>query len=227
MRADMFPPRLRARVRDERGQTLVELLVVMVVLVIVIAPLADSFVTSLKQEVDQTRRESAFANARVALQRMRLDIHCAHATTLPIQQNSYGGFTLTLPENPGQCPGVVASGSGAAGVEWCTIPYPGSTTRYQLFRYNTTALSACNGGTGSTFQTDYIAMPPSGWPTNSNTTPTPSSWDGNLWPTADTCAAGSLPTVAIDLNIAIDPVNYPNEHYELTDRIAALNSDPC
>ena len=41
------------------------------------------------------------------------------------------------------------------------------------------------------------------------------------------CAAGSLPTVAIDLNIAIDPVNYPNEHYELTDRIAALNSDPC
>ena len=54
-----------------------------------------------------------------------------------------------------------------------------------------------------------------------------SAWTGNIWPTIDTCTAGSLPTVSVDINVALDPVNYPNERYELTDRIASMNADPC
>jgi type II secretory pathway pseudopilin PulG len=219
--------RARRRLRDERAQTLVELLGVMAILLIVLVPITASFVTSLSNQASQTRREDAQANARTALERLRLDIHCAHATSLPVQQNAYGGFTLTLPENPGQCPGVVPASSGSSGVEWCTIPYPGSTIRYQLFRLNATSLAACDGTSTATYETDYITAPPAGWPTNAATSPTPTSWAGNIWPTADTCTAGSLPTIAIDLNIAIDPVNHANERYELTDRIAALNSDPC
>ena len=123
---------------DERGYTLVELLTVMVILGIVLAPIVTSLRLGMRQEVDQTRREDAYSNVRLALQRMRLDIHCSHshAAQLPVQQNSYGGFTLTLTENPGQCPGVVPASSNVTAVEWCTIPVRGSTTRYQLFRYN-------------------------------------------------------------------------------------------
>jgi type II secretory pathway pseudopilin PulG len=217
----------RRRAGDEHAQSLVEALVAMAILGIILAPMAAAFTSSLRHEAIQSRREQAQAGARTALQRMRLDIHCAHATTLPVQQNSYGGYTLTLPENPGQCPGVVPSTSGVSGVEWCTIPYSGSTTRFRLYRLNATTLASCNATATATFQSDYIAPPPAGWPTNASTTPTPTDWAGNIWPTADTCTAGSLPTIAIDLNISVDPVDHPADGYELRDRIASLNSDPC
>jgi hypothetical protein len=38
--------------------------------------------------------------------------------------------------------------------------------------------------------------------------------------------AARLPTIAVDLNIAADPP-HPTDHDELSDRIAALDSDPC
>jgi prepilin-type N-terminal cleavage/methylation domain-containing protein len=212
--------------RADGGQTLVEMLVVISILAIVLTPLITTFVTSMTQQSLQTRRENSQSNARSALARMRLDIHCAHATTLPVQQNPYGGFTLTLPENPGQCPAVVAASSGVSGIEWCTIPYPGSTTRFRLYRLNATTLAGCNADLGATFVTDSIAVPSGGWPANTATLPTPGDWAGNIWPTADTCSAGSLPTIAVDLNITADPL-HPNDDYELSDRIAALNSDPC
>ncbi len=223
---DLFQ-RACARLRRDDGQSLVELLAVMAILSVVLTPLTTSFVSSLRQQASQSRREEAQSSARGALSRMRLDIHCAHATSLPVEQNPYGGYTLTLPENPGQCPGVVPSTSGVSGVEWCTIPYPGSTTRFRLYRLNATSIAACSASTAATFLTDYIAEPTAGWPTNAATVPTPTDWSGNIWPTADTCSAGSLPTIAIDVSIAIDPIDHPNESYELSDRIAALNSDPC
>jgi hypothetical protein len=36
-----------------------------------------------------------------------------------------------------------------------------------------------------------------------------------------------LPTIGVDLNVALDPTGHPTERYEMTDRIAALNADPC
>jgi hypothetical protein len=36
----------------------------------------------------------------------------------------------------------------------------------------------------------------------------------------------TLPTIAVDINTALDPVDLPQEHYELTDRIAVLIADP-
>jgi len=215
------------RLRRNGGYTVIEVVVVMAIVGIVLTPIASSFASASRAQVSQVRRADANSQARLALQRMRVDIHCAHATTLPVQQNSYGGFTLTLPETPGQCPGVVPASSGVSGIEWCTIPYPGSTTRFQLYRYNATALAECSGGEGSTFSADYIAETPSGWPSNSATNPPPDSWAGNIWPSSDTCTAGNLPTIGIDINVAVDPDNAPNDRYEMVDRIAALNSDPC
>jgi type II secretory pathway pseudopilin PulG len=228
-----------SRLRDERGFMLMEMIVVMAVLGTVLTPVVLSYASGVRAEVDQTRRELAYQNARLALQRIRTDIHCASSGA--VEQNQYGGFTLNLavsPQgNPGWCPAVVPAGDETTGVQWCTIPYPSSTTRWKLFRFLGTNPTDCDGGANSTFLVDYLASTPGIWPqnasaTNANSTvddPTPAvtSWAGNLWPTPATCTSGRLPTVAINFNVAVDPDNYPHEHYQLIDEITLRNSTRC
>ena len=96
--------KLRDRLGRDDGYTLVELITVMAILGIVLAPLSSSFASGMVHQASQTRREQAYANARVALQRLRLDVHCASAVT-SVEQNAYGGFTLTLTESNDQSPG--------------------------------------------------------------------------------------------------------------------------
>ncbi len=216
--------------KRQEGQSLVELIVAMAILGIVLAPLVSSFTTGMRQEVDQLRREQAYANARLALQRMRLDIHCSGGIT-SVDQNAAGGFTLTLTENPmgqeGWCPGVIPSTDSSNGVQWCTVPDGGSPTRFTLYRFLGVDASECDSGNSSIFQVAFIAMPPAGWPTNANTTTPPTDWAGNLWPDPAHCQAGSLPTVALDINVAVDPVAFPKERYELRDEIALRNANRC
>jgi hypothetical protein len=114
--------------------------------------------------------------------------------------------------------------TGVSGIERCTIPYPGSTTRFRLYRLNATSLESCSSNAAATFMTDYIAPPSGGWPSNAATTPAPTDWAGNIWPTADTCTAGSLPTIAVDLNVSYDPVGHPKRH--TTSRIGSRRSTP-
>ena len=227
---------LRKRLGAESGHSLIELVTVMAILAIVLGPLSASFASGMVQEASQTRRAAAYASARVALQRMRLDIHCANAVT-SVAQNAYGGFTLTLTESNDQspggwCPGVIPAGSGSSGVQWCTIPFPGSTTRFDLFRFLGTNPTDCDGGSYSTFQTSYLAPQPGTWPTNSAAVDStgsgpPTVWAGNLWPTAAACQSGHLPTLAVDFNVNVDPVNHPTEHYEMTDSITLRNAPRC
>ena len=228
---------MASRLRRQEGYSLVELIVVLAILGIVLGVLVASFTTGLNQQVDQMRREQAYANARLALQRMRVDVHCASGVTA-VNQNAYGGFTLTLSvqndTTAGWCPGVIPAGSPSTGVQWCTLPYPGSTTRWRLYRFLGENPTDCDGGAGSTFQVDYLAATPGIWPTNANVdTSDPLVWDatkgwkGNLWPTPAPCLPGQLETLAIDFNVAVDPVNYPNEHYELQDAIALRNAIRC
>lgn len=213
-----------SRLRDARGYTLVELLVVMLILGTVVGGLSTAFVAGINSEANISRRAQQEANARIALDRMRKDIHCASSRVdrLPPQENPSGGFTLTLTESPTLCPSVLNDPT-QSGVQWCTIPYAGSTTRYQLFRETS---GNCDG-VGTTMTVDYLAAPTSGWPTNDNTSPTPTDWNGNIWPTQQTCATGSQPTVAIDLNVNIDPDNHPDQGYELKDAIALRNAPAC
>jgi type II secretory pathway pseudopilin PulG len=209
----------------------------MAILGIVLAPLSSSFASGMVAQESQSRREQAAANARVALQRLRLDIHCASAIT-SVEQNTHGGFTLTLTESNdqspglrGYCPGVIPAGSSSSGVQWCTVPYAGSTTRFDLYRFLGTTTD-CNGGGGSTFETSYLAAQPGAWPINtaavgSSGSGTPTSWVGNLWPTSATCQSGYLPTLLVDFNVNVDPVNHPNEHYEMQDSITLRNAPRC
>ena len=214
---------VRSRVREEAGYTLFELLTVLVIMGVVLTGLTTSFAAGLNAEAGTIRRAQAQQNARLALDRMRVDIHCASGAPAP-QENPYGGFTLTLTESPNICPAVTTSSSG---VQWCTIPYTGSTTHWQLFRYLGTQLSDCGGGGVSTLLVDYVTPPASGWPSNSGTSPTPSDWDGNLWPTAASCPAGSLPVVALSMTINVDPDTHAERAYNLSDSIALRNAPRC
>ena len=214
---------VRARAHDESGYTLFELLTVLVVMGLVLAGVTTSFAAGLNAESGTIRRAQAQQNARLALDRMRIDIHCASGAPAP-QENPYGGFTLTLTESPNICPAVTTSSSG---VQWCTIPYSGSTTHWQLFRFLGTQLSDCGGGGVSTLLVDYITRPAGGWPSNSGTSPTPSDWDGDLWPTVPSCPTGSLPVVSVSMTVNVDPDTHPERAYNLTDTIALRNSLRC
>jgi prepilin-type N-terminal cleavage/methylation domain-containing protein len=192
--------------RDERGMTLVEMLIVMAVLGLVLAPLSAAFASAFGAELDQGNRFQAQESARLALNRMRKDMHCAHAVG-GIVANAQGGLTLVLTQTNAsgvaECPGLVQP--NAASVQWCTVPVAGATSRYRLFRENDTNQS-CDG-TVSTFETDYLTR-------------------ADLW-TQPTCTTGNYPTVAVTLPVNVDPVNHAQSTYELDDQIALRNADPC
>ena len=71
----------RGRLSDESGFTLTEMLVVLVILGIVLAALTQLFVSATRTEVDQDKRFQAQQEARLALDSLRREIHCASAVT--------------------------------------------------------------------------------------------------------------------------------------------------
>jgi prepilin-type N-terminal cleavage/methylation domain-containing protein len=197
------PRRLSSSAED--GFTLVEMLVVMAVLLAILAPLTASYVSASVAQVDQTRRFDAQENARMALDRMRKDIHCAHGVTDPYANDS-GGYTIVMTETNttgvSECPNLVQT--NASGVQWCTIPVGGATNRYQLYRENDPD-EQCDGA-DATFMTDYLTR-------------------ADLW-ASPTCVTGQYPTVEVTMPVDVDPTRRPGA-YQLTDEIALRNGDIC
>jgi prepilin-type N-terminal cleavage/methylation domain-containing protein len=187
----------------EDGFTLIEMLVVMVVLLAVLAPLTGSYVSAQIAQVDQTNRLDAQENARQALDRMRKDIHCAHAAADPYT-NTSGGQTIELTETnvtgTAECPGLVETNASA--VRWCTVYV--ADNRYKLYRENDPA-TTCDGN-ASTFMTDYLTS-------------------AALW-ASPTCVTGQYPTVEVTMPVDVDPSKNPGA-YLLSDEIALRNGDIC
>jgi prepilin-type N-terminal cleavage/methylation domain-containing protein len=88
--------------RCQAGYTLVELVTVMAILGLVLAGLATMFQTGIRAEVRASRDFQAQQNARLALDRMRRELHCANAISAP-NGTAVGTVTVTLPD---PCPGV-------------------------------------------------------------------------------------------------------------------------
>ena len=184
---------------------MIEVLTVMVVLVIILAPLTGSFVHALAAQVDQTRRLDAQEAARQALDRMRKDIHCAHGVTDPYVNDS-GGNTIVMTETnvtgTAECPGLVQTNASA--VQWCTVQVGAATDRFRLYRENDPD-NLCDGA-GSTFMTDYLTS-------------------AALW-ASPTCVLGQYPTVEVTMPVDVDPSKAPGS-YQLSDEIALRNGDIC
>jgi len=92
--------RLRRLLASERGYTLIELLQVTVILGVVLGAIMALFVNATNAEVDMNHRFQAQQGARVAVDRMRREIHCSSAIT---PTGPAASITITLPS---QCPGA-------------------------------------------------------------------------------------------------------------------------
>jgi prepilin-type N-terminal cleavage/methylation domain-containing protein len=126
---------VRERLRGEAGYSIVEMLTVMVIMGIVLGGVTDVFVAGSKAQADQDRRFQAQLASRLALDKIRRDIHCASDVT-PYATSS---ATLKLP-------------SGCGGdVTWCTVAVAGYTNRYALYRQLGTTC-----GTGGVKYADYL-----------------------------------------------------------------------
>ncbi len=90
--------KLRRRLAGQGGYSLVELLMVTVILGTILGAVTTVFVQGLNAQVDVNRRFEAQQSARVAVDKMRRELHCASSVT-PAGVSSSISVTL-----PAQCP---------------------------------------------------------------------------------------------------------------------------
>lgn len=112
-------------VREERGFTLVELIVAMSILIVVLTGVTALFASGTRSQADLQKRVEAQQNLRVGLDKLRREVHGACLASA----SSATSVTITL-------------GSGCAtSVTWCTQAVG---SHYGLYRV---AGSTCSGGT--------------------------------------------------------------------------------
>jgi len=116
----------------EQGYSLIELLVTMVILVIVLGSLTTVFVSGSSAEAGLNRRFQAQQNARMGLDRIRTDIHCATAAQAQTI-NTYPGVKLAVANCYAATPTV----------SWCAVLVTASPARYALYRSTTTGATTC------------------------------------------------------------------------------------
>jgi prepilin-type N-terminal cleavage/methylation domain-containing protein len=134
--ASLSLKRIRTLLARQQGYSLVELLAVMAILGIVMASLTTVFVRASNAEVDMNRRFQAQENARLAMDKLRREIHCASAVS---PSGASSSITLTI---PAQCPTT----GGFTSVRWCVLAPPGAQTgRYALYRSTAATCTTANG----------------------------------------------------------------------------------
>jgi prepilin-type N-terminal cleavage/methylation domain-containing protein len=114
--------RLRVRLGSQSGYSLIELLIALAILGTVTGAVTVLFLQASSAQVDMNRRYRAQQDARVAVDKMRREIHCANGIT---PAGTSAAITVTL---PGHCP--------TAGGTVTTVTYDvvGSGQRFQLRR---------------------------------------------------------------------------------------------
>ena len=131
-------PKLLARARSERGYTMIELLMVMIIMTTVVTALVALFVSGSKASIELNDRFESQQAARVAADKIRREGHCASGVTF----TSAASITVVL---PGHCPTAV--GGVPTSVVYSTELV--STGRYRLKRGS--AIVADNLTSGNVF----------------------------------------------------------------------------
>ncbi len=108
--------------RSQSGYSLIELMTVMAILGLVLAGLTAMFQAGVRAEVRSNREFQAQQNARLAMDRLRRELHCANAISAP-NGTAVNSVTVTL---PAACPGTAVT------VTYATVAV--STGRWQLTR---------------------------------------------------------------------------------------------
>jgi prepilin-type N-terminal cleavage/methylation domain-containing protein len=127
--------RILRRLGRQEGYTLIELLLVCAILGTVLASLSVLFISASGSQIDTNRRFRAQQDARVAVDKMRREIHCADQIA---PAGVSDAITVRL---PAQCPSADKDGLGdgvVTDVTYDVVPVSGQ--RYQL-RRNTIILA--------------------------------------------------------------------------------------
>ena len=122
--------RVAALLRSERGYSLMELITSMAILGTVMASLSALLVSATNSEIDMNRRFQAQTQARLGLDRLRREVHCAMSVT---PAGPASTITLTIPST---CP----TAEGQTALTWCTVA--NGANRWDLWRYHG---SSCSG----------------------------------------------------------------------------------
>lgn len=121
--------RLVERLRGQDGYTMVELLAVLAIFLIVVTSLTTLFVSGSRAELDANRRFEAQQNARLALDRLRRELHCSSGVT-----NTDGSALTATPvaairvSLPSHCP----TAGGGPTVDYALVAQ--GSSRWQLQR---------------------------------------------------------------------------------------------
>ena len=164
--------RLRRAAEAQDGFTLPELLVVLAIIAIVLIGMTQLFISGVSSQVDQTRRVNAQQDARIALDKLRRELHCGSALTY----TSASSVTVTLPSYCPSVPKTTLSAAvtlpsatiavaatakfnsgantisfGSSGTVTCTgIPTP-------------TSFTGCSGGAAGTYPSGTTVTSPVTW----------------------------------------------------------------
>ncbi|HEX4680740.1 MAG TPA: type II secretion system protein [Gaiellaceae bacterium] len=116
----------------EDGYSLIEMITVMAILGVVVGAIVTLFAAGINADASANRRFQSQQDARVALDRMRREVHGACTVSAPNSYNtSLSSVTFYFPSD--------SCASGTHSVTWCTS---GSGTNYSLYRVVATS---CTG----------------------------------------------------------------------------------
>ena len=189
------------------GYALTELLTVLAILTIVLGGLTALFVSATKAEIDMRARFEAQQEARLAVDALRHEVHCASGVD-PIPSGAVAQVTLTLPSAPA-CP------SGSGEVTWCTEL--AATGRYQLYRAEG---DTCTSASRKLYA-DYLAPDvASSDPTTVCGSPASLCVFEYIAPTATTRAK-----LAVEFPVDLTPTD-TKRAYKLTDALVLRNTSP-
>jgi type II secretory pathway pseudopilin PulG len=91
--------------QEEGGYSIVELLAVMTIFLIILTSLTTLSASGAKAELDLNRRFEAQQNARLALDKLRRELHCSNGVTgtddLPLPSSPVAAIKVSLPSH---CP---------------------------------------------------------------------------------------------------------------------------
>jgi prepilin-type N-terminal cleavage/methylation domain-containing protein len=182
---------------NEKGYSLVELLVTMVILSIVIGGLTTIFVSGSNAQNTLNERFQSQQTARLALDRVRGDIHCASAAQAQTI-NTYPGIKLAV----GSCFASTPT------VSWCAVSVTASPPRYQLYRATGSGATDCTAtDTTRVLVADYLTS-------------------SSIF-TTSAIPQYSLQRIDVDFKVSANATSALKNPYELKDSIVARNSTRC
>jgi prepilin-type N-terminal cleavage/methylation domain-containing protein len=136
---------LRARLRSERGFTLVEIVASMAILGLVLGGVTMTLASATHLEANLSLRYKAQQGARTALAKFRSDVHCA--SDISPTSGDQSTVTLTLPSG---CTG------GPGSLTWCAVA---SGTTYDLWRMPGSSCTTTAAGAARWAQQSLVQKP--------------------------------------------------------------------